>query len=796
MELKPRRFVQSFAAGALLAGSLAAGPLHAQGRIIEDVVASEQRGYVSVTLLFSCSMRYMSHTPATDGEALQVRFSAAPDCGRTTASEPPPLLAGAVGYVRSVDVVRPYGSDVEVRIGWSKPETFVLTPSMDGRLLRVRLLRTETPQVTVKEMPQGVSTYAVNLVSSTTPFTPEALASAAQTAGARTYVSETVVDDQRWYRLRAGPFVNEAAAKKALANSRGEFPKAWVAISDDDTLNATGIPAGVATVTSTGPQPNASMTPDEIRQTLAQAKDAFRHKDYARAIPLLTQVTQQPEYPQRADAQEMLALARERSGQVAHAKAEYEDYLQRYPTGDGSIRVRKRLQALAWATRPGRNGTTGSDADESPWRVYGGFSQIYRQDQSHIESGLAVSDLTTQDALLNDVSLVARRHGERFDLTTRASAGYSYDMLADGPGSQSRVTMLFAEFADRIAGWYARLGRQAGGAAGLMGTFDGMQAGYQLWPRLRVNGFFGFPVDSTRAAPDSSRKFVGISADVGTLANAWDLSFYAVDQQYSGVTDRQAVGTEVRYFRPGITLVGLADFDIHYSTLNTALLLGTFALPARWTLNFNVDHRKSPGLSTRNAMIGQPVRRFDELFGMYSPQQIEQLALDRTSESRTYSMGVSRPFGERWQWSLDASSMTLGSTRESGGIAATPSSGTDTAVSTQALGYGLFGRGDVTSLGLQYQTGDSAQMLSLGVGTQLPIGQRWRVGPRLRLDQRKLESDRSTSFTYSPALRAEMRGKHLTFEMEGGAEIGSRDVGTSSEDASRYYFSLGYRYDF
>ena len=620
------------AASAVLA-NLAATPLWAQGRIVEDVVASEQRGYVSVTLLFSCSMRYLSHTPATDGEALQVRFSAGPDCGRTSASEPQPLLAGAAGYVRSVDVVRPFGSEVQVRIGWSKPETFVLTPSIDGRLLRVRLLRAETPQVTVKEMPQGASTYAVNLASSTTPFTPDALAAAAKIVGTRTYVSETVVDEQRWYRLRAGPFVNEAAAKQALANSRSEFPKAWVAISDDDTLNEIGTPSGVATVRSTAPQVNASMTPDEIKQTLAQAKDAFRHKDYATAIPLLTQLTQQPEFPQRADAQEMLALARERSGQVAHAKAEYEDYLQRYPTGDGSTRVRKRLQALAWASRPGRSGSAGSDEDESPWRVYGGFSQIYRQDQSHIESGLAVSDLTTQNALLSDVSLVARRHGERFDFTTRASAGYSYDMLADGPGSQSRVSMLFAEFADRVAGWYARLGRQAGGSAGLMGTFDGMQAGYQLWPRLRVNGFFGFPVDSTREGPDSERKFVGVSADVGTLANAWDLSFYAVDQQYSGVTDRQAVGTEVRYFRPGITMVGLADFDIHYSTLNTVLLLGTFALPARWTLNLNLDHRKSPGLSTRNAMIGQPVRRFDELFGLYSPQQIEQLALDRTAES-------------------------------------------------------------------------------------------------------------------------------------------------------------------
>ena len=481
--------------------NLAATPLWAQGRIIEDVVASEQRGYVSVTLLFSCSLRYLSHTPATDGEAVQVRFSAGPDCGRATASEPRPMLAGAAGYVRSIDLVRPFGSDVQVRIGWSRAETFVLTPSMDGRQLRVRLLRAESPQVTVKELPQGVSTYAVNLASSTTPFPPETLAAAAKTVGARTYVSETVVDEQRWYRLRAGPFVNEAAAKQALANSRGEFPKAWVAISDDDTLNEVGTPSGVATVRSTAPQVNASMTPDEIKQALAQAKDAFRHKDYATAIPLLTQLTQQPEFPQRADAQEMLALARERSGQVAHAKAEYEDYLQRYPTGDGATRVRKRLQALAWATRPGRDGSQGGDGDESPWRVYGGFSQIYRRDQSQHRNGLASSDLTTQDALLSDVSLVARRHGERFDFTTRASAGYGYDMLADGPGSQSRVSLFFAELTDRVAGWYARLGRQAGGSGGLMGTFDGMQAGYQLWPELRVNGFFGLPggLDTRRA---------------------------------------------------------------------------------------------------------------------------------------------------------------------------------------------------------------------------------------------------------------------------------------------------------
>ena len=789
-----RTVTRSALAVLALVAACAAQPALAQVRIVEDVVASEGRGYVSVTLLFSCSLRYASHTPATDGEAVQVRFNAGPDCGRGSMSEPQPLLAGAAGYVRSVDVVRPYGSDVELRIGWAKPETFVITPSMDGRVLRVRLLRPENPQVTVKET--TASAYAVNLTSSTSPLAPEALAAAAKTVGVRTYVSETVVDGQRWYRLRAGPFVTEADARQALANARSAYPKAWIAISDDDALNSTGLPGAVANVPSTTPAANASMTPDEIKQTLAQAKDSFRRKDYAAAIPLLTQLARQPEFPQRADAQEMLALARERSGQVAHAKAEYEDYLRRYPTGDGATRVRKRLQALAWATRPGRNGSGGSVADESPWRVYGGFSQIYRQDQTHVKSGLASRDLTTQDAILNDVSVVARRHGERFDFATRASAGYTHDLLPDGPGSQSRVTTLFAEIADRVVGWYARLGRQTSGSGGMMGTFDGMQTGYQLWPRLRVNGFFGYPVDSTREGPDNERKFYGISADIGTLANAWDFSVYALNQQYAGVTDRQAIGTEARYFRPGITLVGLVDYDLHYSALNSAILLGTFALPARWTLNFNVDQRKSPGLATRNALIGQPVRRFDELFGLYTPGQIEQLAFDRTAESKTYSIGVSRPIGERWQWSLDAATMTLGSTPASGGVAAMPSSGTETAVSTQVLGYGLFGRGDVTSLGLQYQTGETQQMLSVGLGAQVPVGERWRIGPRLRVDQRKLASDDSQSTTYSPALRAELRSKHVTLEMEGGAELGSRDLGTSTEESSRYYLSLGYRYDF
>ena len=49
------------------------------------------------------------------------------------------------------------------------------------------------------------------------------------------------------------------------------------------------------------------------------------------AIALLTKVTAAQDYQHRVDAAELLGLARERKGQLAQAKAAYEDYLLRYP---------------------------------------------------------------------------------------------------------------------------------------------------------------------------------------------------------------------------------------------------------------------------------------------------------------------------------------------------------------------------------------------------------------------------------------------------------------------------------
>lgn len=768
------------------------------GRLLEEVGVSQQRDYVAVTVLFGCGLRYQSHTPASSGDMLVVRLVPQADCGAPNSawSMTPPLSDPAV--VRSIGIERTLGTDVELRIQWSRSEQFVLVPSFDGRGLRIRLVRPDShrTKVTVREVPGGASTYAINLDAARVPFPPEAVAAAAQATGVRTYVSETVVGEETWYRLRAGPFLVEEDARRVMTAARTRYPKAWLAVADDARMTEPGVPDAVGTVPATRPGGNATLMPPERQRLLKQAREAFRRKDYAAAIPLLTRLVEQPEFPERAEALELLGLARERSGQLAHAEAEYEEYLRRYPQGEAAGRTRKRLRALAFATSPASVGARAAPGSGDPWKVYGGISQLYRRDQASFEDGVSSSDQTTQDAVLNDIAMSARRRGERFDFASRVSAGYTLDLLDDGPGDQSRVTLMFAELNDRVLDWTLRAGRQSGSTGGLLGTFDGLHAGYQLRPRLRLNAHVGAPVESTSEGPMTDRRFYALSADLGTFAGAWDTSVYVVSQEYFGMTDRQAVGSELRYFRPGLTFVGLVDYDVHFQDLNDVLLLGTFALPARWTMSVNLDHRKSPALTARNALIGQPVTRFDELFGLYTDAEIEQFALDRTAESDVYTVSLSRPFGEHWQWSTDLSAMTLTGTPESGGVPATPDSGTEFTFTTRAMAYGLFGRGDVTSLGLQYQSGNTADTISLGVNTQLPVGRLWRIGPRLRLDRREFQQDGSQQMLYASGLRTELRWQRFSLEFEGGAEFGRRTLEASSADTTRYFLSLGYRYDF
>jgi len=791
--------LRAVAAVAAVLACAASANAQVAGRLVDSVDFSERPGHVDISVVFGCSLRYLSHLPASQGDTVRVRLMPLPDCGTIGGSmfgQTPPLDPSQM--VRSMDIDQLAGNELILTIHFAREEKFVLAPSTDSQGLRIRLLRPDSRGAIVRIAgePGPPAGYAVNLESSREPIADDAVRHAAQVAGVPAYVAQFQLGDEKWYRLRIGPFKGETDARQALRSIRGEYPKAWLAIGDDATLTSTATEPQAVTALPTLPQANASLTQRDIDALFASAKAAFDHKDYAGAIPLLTKLLEQPEFPRRADAQELMGLARERSRQLAHAKAEYEEYLRRYPDGRGAKRVRERLRALALAARTSRAGGGTGAEDESAWKFYGGVSQLYRRDETQLDNSAQTTNVTSLNAFLSDVDLVARRRGDRFDFSTRLSAGYEKDLLTGGPGDQTRVNTAFVELADRDHDWRARLGRQSRNNGGLFGTFDGVYAGYQIRPRLGLNLVLGYPVERATDSPQTAREFLGLSLDLGTFRDAWDFSLYGVSQRFSGQTDRQAIGTELRYFKPGRTLVALVDYDLHFQELNNAVVLGTLELPGRWMVGVNLDHRKSPSLSLRNALIGQMVTNFDDLLLIYTPDEINQLALDRSADSDLYSVSLSRPFGERWQWTLDVSSFSTGATPGSGGVDPVPDSGRDNSIGIQGLASGLFGGSDFSTIVLRHQSSATLTGDSLGLTTRFPIWGNWRIGPRVRIDRRDYSTDGSEQWLYVPTVRLELQRTRTMFELEVGAEIGRRDFGSFQENSTRYYFSLGYRMNF
>jgi len=536
---------------------------------------------------------------------------------------------------------------------------------------------------------------------------------------------------------------------------------------------------------------------DVLQVQLREARQAFDAKDHDTAIRLYTRLVEYPEYPQRREALELLGLARERNGQLAHAKAEYEDYLRVYPESQQAERVQQRLTALV-TLDPSSRGTAKTRAD-GPWEFFGGLSQEYRRDSASIEFDGFSQQFTALNALRTDGDFSARRRGQRYDFSARINGGFLKDLLPQGvgPGNDFRLSYAFLELTDREWQVTTRLGRQSRHTGGVLGTFDGLYAGWKPGRRLRVNLVAGLPVDRSSEGFATNRQFAGLSVDIGTKGGRWDYSLFAIQQQYDGELDRQAVGGEVRYFKDGTSLVGLVDYDIHYQALNSAMLLGTLQWGDRWTFTGTLDHRKAPYLTTRNALIGQPFVTLRELVDSVGSGVAERWAMDRTGESDTISLGVSRPWGERLQWNVDLTVSRFGELKPSGGVEGIPGTGLDKALSTQLLANSLFTEGDSSIVGLRLSQGELMTSESLYVSSRFPVWNGLRAGPRLRIDHRSFATDGGDQYLLSPSLRLDWRGRRTTVEFEAGGEWANREAPLTGESKDRrWWISLGYRLDF
>jgi tetratricopeptide (TPR) repeat protein len=786
-------------------------------RLVDVIEVSDRDGQVDLTVVFNCSMRYVTNLPASEGSEVHIQLVPLADCGVNTFGQIPseiPPLSGGAGIVTSARVESLAPGQITLSLSFKKAERFVLAQGVDQRGLRVRLIdHTRARGRVMVEQNEVVSNFAVNLDSRPKPFTQEEIDLAHQRLEVPVFVSEAVVDGEKWYRLRAGPIERRSDADKLLNRALPEYPRAWLAIGDDavtsDFSAATAAP--LPAIQRAGSDP--ALPPEKLRQILADARAAMATHDYPKAIALLTQLQRQPEFPDRARAQELLGLARERSGQLAHAKAEYEEYLRRYPNGEAAERVAFRLKTLQAAEAKAR---TGRDVglEGQGWQLSGGFSQMGRYDGLRVtnsgpptSTALPTAAQTAESsALFTDVDLVARRRGETFDFIGRLSGGYDKSFIQGGGPTPdpTRVSLFSVELLDRPLGLLARLGRQASNSYGILGTFDGLFLSWQFSPSWAVNVAGGYPVNLLNVAPQTQLSFETLALVYTPRSAHWDANLFVANQQFDGLRDRQAVGAEGRYLASHGSVVAVLDYDTFYHSLNTASLLGTVQLPARWNVSFDTERRNSPVLTTGNALIGQPFTDLYQMQQVFTDQEIYQLARDRTPVTSYYSLTATHPLGQRFQLTAIASATESGATPASGGVPEQPATGILPNYQLQLYGANLWSQGDFSVLTLQHGDTQIGRIDSASLTLRFPIGGAWRLAPRLTVERLSQLSDGSNELSYLPSALLDYQRGNKLLQFETGAQLGSRTAFlqlangqfVQTQNTTSYYVSLSYRISF
>jgi tetratricopeptide (TPR) repeat protein len=796
----------------------------APNRLVSVIDISEHEDQVDVTMVFNCSMRFVSSLPASEGKEVRIQLGPLPDCGLSplalVATETPPVLGGA-GIVRSTRMEGIAPGQVTLTVTFVKSEQFVIAQGADPHGLRLRLInhKRQKAQVLVGGQPAELAQYAINLDSEPKAYPQADIDLAHQRLKAPIYVSEVTVNEEKWYRLRAGPIADRKEADRLLELALHDYPRAWLAIGDDSVTTSGGVtgaqPEALPPVEKIGSDP--PLQAEELKRLMAQARTAMDKHDYKSAITVLTKLQRQPEFPDRSSAQELLGLARERSGELAHAKAEYEEYLRRYPNGEAAERVALRLRTLRNAEARARTGRE-APGEVHGWELSGDWSQLFRYDGQRITNGppppntsstVPLSPLTqAENAVFNDVDLLARDRGNTFDFIGRLSAGYdkSFQSSAAALGNPTRVSIASLEVLERPLGLLARVGRQVSVEDGILGTFDGVFMSWQFRPSWSLNAAAGYPVEQLILAPQTQERFETVALAYAPPAAHWDGNIFASTQQFQGYKDRQAVGFQTRFLARYASLVTVVDYDTFYHSLNTASVIGTVTLPARWNVSFDAERRNSPVLTTRNALVGQPYTDLNQLaFNLtLTPDQLYQLARDRTPVTDNYSITVNKPIGQRFQFTAIVTGTQTGPTPASAGVAALSGTGLLLTYQTQLFANDLWRKGDFNVITLTHGNTEIGKIDSAAATSRFPIGGSWRLGPRFSVDRLTDASTGITETTYIPSALLDWERGRWLFQVDTGAELGSREAflqlpnGTfvQTQNTTRYYISISYRVTF
>ncbi len=543
---------------------------------------------------------------------------------------------------------------------------------------------------------------------------------------------------------------------------------------------------------------------------IQEARIAMRHGDLARAVEILKR-------SDGPDALELLGVAYQKNKQTDKAKEVYKEYLRRYGTAAEAESVRQRLAGIETAQAGPSETLRGapqdsaavSPRDTSYWTVSGSASEFYIRDDSFEVVRDPTQPLNLNDTaddhqvhsnvLMSSLDLFAAWGNSEYKSKFRFSGTEEHGFSDDG-GDITSVAALFLDTTIKDWGTTVRVGRQTQSSDGVLGRFDGVWASWQSTPWMRFNIVGGSPVALRRDEPYKDDKyFYGASVDFGPVLGGFDASLFAIEQWDRDIIDRQAVGGELRYVDLTKSAFLTVDYDTHFQELNAVIFNGSLTLPDKSSLRASADYRKSPYLSTWTALQGQQYKTLYDMLraNIYSEQDVQQMAIDRTATYKAASVGYTRQITDKLQANLDVTADHIDGTIQSYGIDATPSTGTEFYYSAQLVGNNLLTPDDLWTAAIRYSSLQECDNYAVDLSSRYAVTKDLRVTPRVTASYREGKNTDLSEYSVIPSLLLDYFWmKDLNLELEVGTRFTWRQEDLVDTRDTEVFITAGIRYDF
>jgi tetratricopeptide (TPR) repeat protein len=622
--------------------------------------------------------------------------------------------------------------------------------------------------------------------------------------------------------LLMGFFKSERDAEVVRKRALAAFPDASVVTAAASAqLAATTVaaastaenvaPAPVASApVAPGPQPQVETNVADLdgqgAALLAKAQTAFNERRFQDAIDATNQALMLPPNPSTPAAQELIALAWEGLDRPDKARAEYQLYQKLYPQGEAAQRVAQRLAVLGAASVVAKADTTGLKADKKRLSATGSVSQYYYGGQTktdslvNIATGIDQSTLTrtNQSVLVSSWDATGRYETDE-SITKLIMRGSHSDNLATSSAqtsaTQGLISAAYVDYRDIKSRMDFRVGRQSAIGGSLFGLFDGVSMAMPIAENYKVDAMMGVPANTLVNAPQQTMAGVMLEAD--NLFEHWGGNLSLVEQTSEGISDRRAIGAEVRYFGESLSMFTQMDYDINFNEINALTLQGSFMGPYDTTITMLVDDRKAPSLQLSDALISLGGTSLKTLLQTRSLAEVQSSALATAAKAQQAMVSFSRALSPKWQGSMDLRYSDVGALPAVGNFQAQPATGAQYNVSFQLTGSNLYSSRDINGFNVSQVTSDTMN------GTQFAynnltgfMGTRMSLEPSIRYYTQSDNTQTKVS-RISPGLRVSYKlSDRASVMAEGIYETSQTDGVTNHESSESYFFYFGYRYDF